>query len=572
MIVRNEAHIIEELIASVAGLIDCWVIVDTGSDDGTQELIRRCMKDRRIPGELHERPWRNFGENRSEALALAQGHADYIWVMDADDVVIGEVDFAALTEDAYEMRFKDGLGYWRRQLFRDGLPWRYEGVLHEFSVCDAPFAERRLEGDYHIHSRRLGSRSRDPGKYRRDAEILQAEVDRDPDNARNVFYLAQSYFDAGDYAQARRWYERRAEMGGWKEEVFVALYRSAGAMERLGESWASVQERYLQAWNARPCRAEPLHAIARHYRMTQVYPLGLLFAQCAAQLPLPAAERLFVPEAVYNWQSLDEWAVCASWLGRWPETFAICRQLLERDDIPEADRARIASNRDMAVPHMLRLAAASTATPPPPRSGPGPVEITLTLLVGADPAEAEASLNTFLQTCLDAERIGRFLVFDTGLSWEARFRLLDRYRCLEFVRQGPLPTPRQINSVMRGHVEGRYWLHLERGWRFFAQDRWISRLIDVLDSEPGIVAVGLNRGGAPGGPAVSEAVSRLRRTAANTRYQLAQEPLQGPVMVDLARFDADPAGPDQGGIAPSRCATLDEILCVSGGSEAAEAD
>jgi glycosyltransferase involved in cell wall biosynthesis len=74
MIVKNEAHIIRETLDSVAPYISSWVIVDTGSDDGTQDLIRDHMGRRGIPGELYERPWRNFGHNRSEALDLAQGH------------------------------------------------------------------------------------------------------------------------------------------------------------------------------------------------------------------------------------------------------------------------------------------------------------------------------------------------------------------------------------------------------------------------------------------------------------------------------------------------------------------
>jgi hypothetical protein len=35
--------------------------VDTGSDDGTQDVIRNHMARLGIPGELYERPWRNFG-------------------------------------------------------------------------------------------------------------------------------------------------------------------------------------------------------------------------------------------------------------------------------------------------------------------------------------------------------------------------------------------------------------------------------------------------------------------------------------------------------------------------------
>ena len=53
MIVKNEAPVIRRCLASVCPLIDSWVIIDTGSNDGTQEIIREYLRD--IPGELHER-------------------------------------------------------------------------------------------------------------------------------------------------------------------------------------------------------------------------------------------------------------------------------------------------------------------------------------------------------------------------------------------------------------------------------------------------------------------------------------------------------------------------------------
>src|SRR5260370_14238085 len=91
MIVKNEAPVIRRCLESVRPIIDRWVIVDTGSTDGTQDIIHECLKD--LPGELHERPWRDFAHNRSEALALARPQGDYSLIIDADDTLDMPRDF-----------------------------------------------------------------------------------------------------------------------------------------------------------------------------------------------------------------------------------------------------------------------------------------------------------------------------------------------------------------------------------------------------------------------------------------------------------------------------------------------
>src|SRR5580692_7710276 len=91
MIVKNESKVICRCLESVKPLIDYWVIVDTGSKDGTQEIIKKFMKD--IPGELHECPWVNFAHNRNEALSLAKKKADYLLFIDADDKLEIASDF-----------------------------------------------------------------------------------------------------------------------------------------------------------------------------------------------------------------------------------------------------------------------------------------------------------------------------------------------------------------------------------------------------------------------------------------------------------------------------------------------
>ena len=87
MIVKNEVKTIQRCIESVEKFIDYWVIVDTGSTDGTQEIIQNLMKEKGIPGELHEREWVDYSTNRNQSLELAKGKADYRLIIDADDVL-----------------------------------------------------------------------------------------------------------------------------------------------------------------------------------------------------------------------------------------------------------------------------------------------------------------------------------------------------------------------------------------------------------------------------------------------------------------------------------------------------
>ena len=88
-------------------VIDRWVIVDTGSTDGTQDIIREHLRD--LPGDLHERPWQDFAHNRSEALELARGRGDYTLIIDADDAleIVPGADFPAFNIDSYMLIIND---------------------------------------------------------------------------------------------------------------------------------------------------------------------------------------------------------------------------------------------------------------------------------------------------------------------------------------------------------------------------------------------------------------------------------------------------------------------------------
>ena len=145
MIVKNEAPVIAQCLESMRSLIDYWVIADTGSTDGTQDIILNTFKD--IPGELHQRPWIDFAFNRSEVLTLARPHADYSFIIDADDQVEITPGYKLpyLKADTFSIEIiNQNRRYWRPQLVSNALPWRFEGAVHEFLSCKLQDASERV--------------------------------------------------------------------------------------------------------------------------------------------------------------------------------------------------------------------------------------------------------------------------------------------------------------------------------------------------------------------------------------------------------------------------------------------
>ena len=365
MIVRDEAPVIRRCLTSVLPLIDHWVIVDTGSTDGTQDIIRDCLRD--LPGELHERPWKNFAHNRSEALALGRGHGDYVFVIDADEVLELPRDFAlpALTADSYDMRIAyDGRSYTRKQLVRNALPWRYEGVVHEYITCEAARTEEFLPGPQSV-PHRDGARARQPGTYLRDAQLLEDALREDPENPRSVFYLAQCYRDGGDLELAIRNYQRRAQMRtGWADEAWFALYQVAQLKQRLDHPWPEVLAAYWAAWEADQTRAGPLYRIAAYYQTAREHHLAHFFLSQAVVIPRPSADRLFVEDTIYNYQALLEYAVASYYVGRHADAVAASNVLLREGRLPSHLVAQVIQNRRSSVEAMFPRQAGPPANAP----------------------------------------------------------------------------------------------------------------------------------------------------------------------------------------------------------------
>lgn len=333
MIVKDESQVICRCLASVLPLIDYWVIVDTGSSDHTQEIIKDFMKN--VPGELHERPWVNFEHNRNQALELAQGKSDYVLFIDADEVLALEQNFVLpeLDKDFYYVMTEfSGTKYGRVQLVNNHLNWKWIGVLHEAVNSPQARTSDTLIGVKNVVSCD-GARSKDPQKYQKDAILLEKALLSEPNNSRYRFYLAQTYLDAGDYEKAIENYEKRITMGGWDEEVFWCMYRIALAHELLNAPASTVTASYLRANSFRPSRVEPLCRLAKYLRLSGNNPAAYAVARQGLNVPL-SNDILFVEHWMYDYDILLEFSIAAYWTERYTDALLASRLLLADPALP----------------------------------------------------------------------------------------------------------------------------------------------------------------------------------------------------------------------------------------------
>jgi len=353
MIVKNESKVIERCLNSMLPIIDYWVIVDTGSTDGTQNVIKNFMKKKGVPGVLHERPWKNFAHNRNEAITLAKGKADYLFFIDADEYLSYDSGFTLpkLDKDFYYVTIDlSGTRYDRIQLVHNHKDWKYIGVLHEV-LHAAPSWTSSTMGKVIITSTSDGARAKDATTYQKDAQILENALKEDPDNTRYVFYLAQSYRDSGNLKEALKNYKKRVQMGGWKEEVFISLLEIGILQDALEMPSGVVVKSLTRAFDCCPSRIEPLYYLTRHFLKNEEFESSYHTAKLGLSLA-PQSHVLFFQQWMHDYGLLLEFSLCTYWMGKYEESKAACEDLLKKD-LPRNIRECAERNLEFANRRLL---------------------------------------------------------------------------------------------------------------------------------------------------------------------------------------------------------------------------
>jgi glycosyltransferase involved in cell wall biosynthesis len=304
LMIKNEEKIIKRCILNALAIADAICISDTGSTDGTVDLLKEFLPTLAIPTKLAHHEWQDFGHNRTLSFREAQtfckelqwdSDRTYSLLLDADMNFVMKPNFTkeALTAEGYSIIQKNAsLEYYNTRFIRVGHPWSCVGVTHEYwggGSCNQLST---------VYIDDIGDGGCKADKFIRDERLLRKGLEEDPTNGRYMFYLAQTLKDMGKLQDSIDYYKKRIEVGGWFEEIWYSMYMISKLYYELGnmpemECWG------LKAYEFNKNRSENIYFLTKIFREKGQNFKAWHYMKLGKAIKKPS-DLLFLESAVYD--------------------------------------------------------------------------------------------------------------------------------------------------------------------------------------------------------------------------------------------------------------------------------
>lgn len=387
MIVKNEEKIICRMLESIKNVIDCGVIMDTGSDDGTVKNIENWSLLNNINIKIEKESFKNFSYNRTKSINMAYDtypDVDYYLLSDADFVwYFKDFDKSKLCGDVYYVKQSgknSTLTYecWNSRFLSSKKKWSCVGLTHEYWDCEdkAPISNKL----YSVYIEDINDGGSKKNKFVRDESMLRQILDddsiKDEDKIRYKFYLGMTYNNMAKdhdninyYIKALLCYYDRVDYGGFDEEIYISMlnigscyeniainyhnatfYHKNGVLLYDGEYYLDSEElikqknfyldcaydAYKSAYGFRPTRAEALYSMVLIERKRGKYKNAYELCILGNNIQYPINDLLLVVPECYTFLFDYELIICAYYLpSKFNEGISCAKKLISRPfDIP----------------------------------------------------------------------------------------------------------------------------------------------------------------------------------------------------------------------------------------------
>jgi GR25 family glycosyltransferase involved in LPS biosynthesis len=234
--------------------------------------------------------------------------------------------------------------------------------------------------------------------------------------------------------------------------------------------------------------SEAAFTIVNYCRIRSLFKIGMILGQYLSK------------KHSGNIHLRDETGICLYYNGQYQEANHLYTKLLDNVLTKKKSQA-ILFNDHFTYPHIYTNQASypadivsQTIERLKPSNNRSIEMITLTITSCKRMDLFERTVNSFLRTCTDLDRIDRFLCIDDNSSNEDRQKMRNLYPFFDFYMKdiSEKGHPQSMNLIKK-LVTTPYIFHTEDDWAYFIKTDYITRCMDVLDSDSSLNQCLLNK-------------------------------------------------------------------------------
>lgn len=234
---KEEAELLERLLDSTKDTFDGIFITGTYRNDisETKHVEKVCKK---FNADFSTFQWiQDFAAARNFNFKQVPKAFDYIMWSDADDMWRG---YTKIRETMEKHPSVDAFGFWymydwdefkkpivvhkKTMIVRNDGTFHWEGALHEDLMANRIVSSILVDGIERLH---LSTPERHANNKIRNVEVAKAQVQKEPDDPRSMWNLANSFYGVAKYDEAERAFSDFLISSESDEEKYLAHVRLA---------------------------------------------------------------------------------------------------------------------------------------------------------------------------------------------------------------------------------------------------------------------------------------------------------------------------------------------------------
>lgn len=244
---NEESEKLDRLLQSVKGVFDEICVTQAGPHPN--ELVSAVIKKHQ--GKESFYTWKNdFASARNFSFEQCTG--DWIMWLDADDILKGGKNIKQNVELA-EANGVTGLStlyhyshdekgnvtdsHWKLQLVKNGY-YEWKGVIHEDLLPRVDGRDAKIKDVIRVHTATRDDAAR---SLARNKDILEAAVEKEPEEPRHYFYLARCYLGTEEWKKVIDVVKTYLTLSNWPEERYDARNMMGEAYMRLEDHQKALQ-------------------------------------------------------------------------------------------------------------------------------------------------------------------------------------------------------------------------------------------------------------------------------------------------------------------------------------------